>query len=625
MDYIVEQIIPDYEKNMAYLFCQNTHQIFYTKIPNYPSNTVLRLSEDQMFHVAEEQETVEKIIDLFYTENPLISLNKMNELYQIIQNTKQNIYQSWLKHPYSLYKLKRKDDTDILSIKDICHNFIPYTFDLFVEEIEFLTYWIIKKNKTKTGSSYFPLKDIYNQLLTFYSSCDKNVTFIEFVTIIAAEKDFFYLNTDVIRNDTIIALKQDFLNESTIYYSLQPRLHQSTPFPNYQSHPTDYLNEQQQNAVDHIILQDGLASILTGGPGTGKTTSLKEIVLNLQTAYPNEKIALLAPTGRAVKRLKEVMGDLDVITKTIHKFLGYRMGENTYVLPSVKAEIQSVHCIIIDEFSMVGSSLFSFLLNSIDLDHTKIILTGDIHQLPSIDSGALLRDLIHMGVPVYELNINHRSAEAQTIIQNSKKINEQQMDFILDDSFQIIEHDFFDDINSILQENDAVVLSPYRTEKITTSTVCLNQYAHKQLFHDHFQTKFHIMEQVIVTHTKYDKKGLPYYINGELGTIRSILLQTDQTYHYIVDIEGDYIEIPEGDLDYSYALTIHKAQGSEFDTVYIVIPEYSDFITKGMFYTAVTRAKKKVYIYSSLEVIQKIIHNNIDMERHTLLEELQFA
>lgn len=619
MVYIVEKIVQNYKKNQSILFCQNTNQLFMTKLPSYPIDTKLVMGEDGFFHV--EEGNVLQRFDAFFSEAYTMDLKKLDDLFHIAYTCGKNIYGIWKKNPYDLLKFKKQDESEIVNIIDICKCYTPSTFYAWREEVKQVTLHSIEYLKLQTGSVYFSFDQVFERVNKILDKKDKGITKEELSAVINYYENDFYLDRKVITEGSILALQEDYKKESQIYYKIKSHISQKTPFPDYRATDKEELNEEQNKAVKEILKRNGSFSILTGGPGTGKTTILYHMIKNLKEFYPDDHIAMLAPTGKAAKRLKESMQGLDVYTATVHKFIGYTRSEKTFITPEVKKRIQSTKLIVIDEASMLGSILFADLLEYVDLNHTKFVLVGDIDQLPSVDAGALLRDLIRMGVPVYKLEENHRSADAQTIIVNSKRINKADTELIFNEQFSLSADNFFDHLLSLAEEENSIILSPYKKETHKSSIYNLNKIIHDANPYQSYSLKFYPGERVIVTNTKY-RGGHPVYINSETGVVKSFHRMEDNTYYYTIDNGEECVDVPEADLDYGYALTIHKSQGSEYDTVYLVIPEFSEFITKKMLYTAITRAKKSVVIYSTKEIIDKIIQNDVDDGRNTFLQEL---
>ena len=628
---IVEKIVQDYENNQSILFCKNTPEIFITKIPSYPINTKLTKGIDGLFHPLEEDEKIQKK-DAFFSEVHLFfSLQIIDDLL----NDKENVYEKWINNPYALV-----DKKYMISVDDICRINNPSTFKAKLDEIIYITRYIIHSMEDKTGSVCFQLDKIYRSVNNFLKRYNKGITVKEFIACINYAQSVFYLEktNGGVKRDAPIGLFTSYSNEIGIYNYVKEKAHLQTPFIDYDYEYDEYLSEEQNEAARDLVLQNGCISILSGGPGTGKTTIIKKIVNTMRKSYPEEKIALLSPTGKAVKRIAEVINRTDVHISTIHKFLSYQADGEIKLTKKKRKELLDFHFVIIDEVSMLGSALFYNLLKHLDMNSAKVILVGDIYQLSSVDPGALLRDLRHLGVYTKMLNNNFRS-DGQ-IVSNSILIKNGETDLVYDESFELVDNGIEQAIEEMLEkENDIekakeepdIFFSPFRDERFKYSTTNINNQIHEKKYYYHLKAspkkqKFMLQERVIVTKTCYEAKLINSdgkveklsYINGDTGRVINVEPK-DGSWIYDVELNGCTCKIPEEHLDYGYALTIHKSQGSEYQTVHIIIPEFKSFITRNMLYTAVTRAKKKVIIHSTKEIIAQIINNNIEYDIDTFL------
>lgn len=381
------------------------------------------------------------------------------------------------------------------------------------------------------------------------------------------------------------------------------------------------LTGEQTDAVSGAILSKGRFSVLTGGPGTGKTTVISAILDGMEASYPDVCIRLLAPTGKASKRIREQMGDRDVEVSTIHKFVGYGM---EWMTKERKDELKKSGLIIIDESSMLDIEIFHMLLDEIDMENTKIILVGDENQLPSVGAGNVLHDVIAMGVPTFRLTINHRNVGS--IHSNAKKIIEGESAFLLEEDthFKIVDGgdaEFGYLLESMPLGRDRALISPYHAISKESSVPHINEVSKEHKFSvDRVSVRnqgrsmaFNLGDRVICTHTNYSRG----YINGDTGVYAG--KNGDMCHTIRLDGHGKTIDVCDGDLELAYAITIHKSQGSEYDDVVIFLPRFSRFITRRMLYTAVTRAKENVTINGDIFTIDEIIKNNRDEERRTML------
>ena len=622
---IIDNIIQDYKSDISIVFFKDSPQIVITKIPEcYINNPEIELGPDNIYHPILHDKSKESIrdIDFFFSEiSSKLSLSKIDKLIKINDtNTRIALYKILQKDIFELKNIVDENDEPVLSFLDILKLSNPTTFAEKQHQTVCLLLHIFNMLKDHTGSTCFKFKKIYDTLVSFIKDLSLYYTKEEISAYLSFYNNIFYSFKDIITDDTYLALQTDYKQENRIYELLKQYEDRNSPFFLYQSSYYEDFSEEQNNACQHLIPSKGLISILNGGPGTGKTTILQKIVSNMKESYPQEKIALLAPTGKAAKRISEVMNFEDIYIGTIHKFLGYRIDGSFVDTAERNERLENTHLIIIDESSMLNISLLYTLLENINKQKTKILLVGDIDQLPSIEPGYVLRDLQTLNTPVYTLTKNYRSVGP--IIENAIKMREGKTDLIYDsEHFILSENDIYDSLSEIIEDTSfsTMILSPYK-RKIQLSTDVINKTAHEM--HSSYAgfTKFTLGDKVLITKTKY-VHNVAQYVNGDIGIVQSIFQNKDSSYQYYILLQDDStVTVPETDLDYAYALTIHKSQGSECPVVHLIIPFYSEFITKKMFYTAVTRAKEKIIIHSTKEIIQKILLNDKDYERNTILQ-----
>ena len=423
--------------------------------------------------------------------------------------------------------------------------------------------------------------------------------------------------------------KETYATENDIYHDVKRLMESGNRFRTLIMENNPMLSEEQNNAVSETITSDGNINIITGGPGTGKTTIINEIIKRISEGKPNSKIKIVAPTGRAAKRAEEtIQYRSDFISiSTVHKFIGYGSS-------FANCDVEKYDVIILDEASMASPAIFRRLLSLMDKTRTKLVLVGDVDQLPSIDPGDILNDLIYLGVPTSYLTMNYRSDGS--IERNSKLIKKGIDDLIYDERFELIQTSCleFEDINKMIVkdaskdiiENDSfgneVIISPYVTDTIEYSAGILNQDMHTSYKHikpSSYQVgKFYNGEPVIFKKTNY-RTGTVYF-NGEVGRIIGCHTENGVSEYEISMDEDRVVVAPAEHIDPAFAITVHKSQGSEYNNVYIVIPEDTSFITRKLFYTAITRAKSKIKLYSTIPIIKNIIANVSDATRKTLLK-----
>jgi exodeoxyribonuclease V alpha subunit len=374
--------------------------------------------------------------------------------------------------------------------------------------------------------------------------------------------------------------------------------------------------------------------IITGGPGTGKTTIINAAIKIHREL--NAKILLAAPTGRASKRMSEATG---FPARTIHRLLEFSPQLGGF--QRNEANPLEVDVLIIDEVSMIDIILMQSLLRAVP-DNATLILVGDVNQLPSIGAGNVLKDIISSGVaPVVELNEIFRQSAASRIIINAHRINNglmpelKQEKGVLED-FYFIEQEDPDQALKIITElvssripkrfcldsvNDIQVLAPMHKGVVGTEN--LNKTLQEALNTSRTAISrgdriFKLHDKVIQTRNNYDKE----VFNGDIGRISGVNPE-DQT--ITVDFDGLQAEYDYSELDEirpAYAISVHKSQGSEYQAVVLpLLTQHYVMLQRNLIYTAVTRGKRLVVIVGSKKALAIGIGNNRIMKRYAFLSE----
>lgn len=414
------------------------------------------------------------------------------------------------------------------------------------------------------------------------------------------------------------------------------------------------LEDKQVKAVVSAV-QNGLL-VVTGGPGTGKTTTINAMIKYFES---EEKCILLAaPTGRAAKRMTETTG---CEASTIHRLL--EMNGNPEEEGSLKGFAKSqqnpleADVIIIDEVSMVDIGLMHALLSAI-IPGTKLILVGDKNQLPSVGPGSVLKDMIQSeSVPVVELSKIFRQSSESHIIINAHKINNgeevivnnKSKDFFLLKRYD--ENMIISNIIELVKEkmpryvgadpNDIQVLTPMRKGLVGVERLnkILQEYLnpeHKSKDQKEYGERiFRVGDKVMQIKNNYQiewevstkfglvtDKGLGVF-NGDTGIITKINnydQSVEVTYDDVRKVKYSFKMLDE--LEHAYAITIHKSQGSEYPAVVIpLLPGPRLLYNRNLLYTAITRAKQCVTIVGDDEVFQEMIRNENEQKRYTSFSE----
>ena len=388
------------------------------------------------------------------------------------------------------------------------------------------------------------------------------------------------------------------------------------------------LSDAQSEAVK-MCFKNNL-SVITGGPGTGKTTVLKIIIDVYKMIYGTDDILLAAPTGKAAKRMAESTGMAGA--RTIHSALGLTTDEG-----EEKNEIEE-RLVIIDEMSMVDLSIAYKLFKSVSR-RSKIVLVGDAEQLPSVGAGNVFFDILNSEcVEVTKLDTVFRQSGTSRIALNAEEIRNNGSKLLYGSDFnfitattdtealEILKHCYVQEVDDIGIDN-VQVLAPFRTRG-DTSVKNINEVIREminpfvgdqnELFCD--GNKLRLNDRVI------QLKNVNGINNGDVGFIKSIYLDEDELKHAIIEFsDGVRADFPERELDIidlAYATTIHKSQGSEYSTVIIpIMMSHYIMLKRNLIYTAITRAKKKVILIGEKRALMAGIHKNDSAKRNTLLSE----
>ncbi len=388
------------------------------------------------------------------------------------------------------------------------------------------------------------------------------------------------------------------------------------------------LTPQQQEAVRAALAHK--ISILTGGPGTGKTTTLRAVIRALE--WNKARYELTSPTGRAAKRLSEATSRP---AQTIHRLLGYTPDEGFLRGENVPLDIDML---IVDEASMLDQSLLYNLLKALPPE-AHLLLVGDVDQLPSVGAGDVLRDLIKSGIAhVTRLEAIFRQSGDSQIIPNAHRINQGEMpqldnassdffmfyaetpdaaaDLVVDIVQNRIPNKFgFDPLTEIQ------VLAPmYRgavgiqvlNERLQAALNPRGRKAEKQLG----STVYRVGDKVLQTRNNYEKE----VFNGDIGIIQAIDF-TAQKFHVLFeDRSVEYNWEEAGDLLHAYAVSVHRSQGSEYPAVVLpIMPQHYMLLQRNLLYTAVTRARRLVVLVGMKRAVAMAVSNDQVARRYTAL------
>ncbi len=412
-----------------------------------------------------------------------------------------------------------------------------------------------------------------------------------------------------------------------------------------ESEQIEYADLQRQAITAALT---GGVLVLTGGPGTGKTTTLNAIIKILQSR--GNKVLLAAPTGRAAQRMSELTGDE---AKTLHRLLevSWDKQDNPVFNKNEKNQLKC-DALIIDEMSMVDCNIFESVMRALPLG-CRLILVGDSDQLPSVGPGNILGDIIDSGaVPVVRLNEIFRQAQQSLIVTNAHKIVNGQMPVLnqADKDFFFLKRNIKSDVTELIVDlcqtrlpnaygyspfENIQVLSPSKKGELGTAELNrklqarLNPAEEGKAEVTLGSKTFREGDKVMQVKNNYDIRWFrdngetgEGIFNGDIGIIERIDRRNKQIKIKFYDKSAAFSFESAADLDFAYAITVHKSQGNEFDAV--IIPMFSgppQLYYRNLLYTAVTRAKKTLILVGTPQTVEYMVNNNRQTKRYSALRE----
>ena len=647
---LIKGVGPVTAKNIVQTFKEQTFDI----IEMSPSS----LAQIKNISIKKALEIGEKFKELKKMQNSIMFLQK----YNISTNTAMKIYEFYgantinvvKANPYRL--VEDIDGIGFMSADRIAKSIgIPQESEFRVRAG--LLYTMLSSTE-KTGNTFLPKKMLESQSLALLELSEET-----YANLFDQALDGLVLDKTMMRmwkdNVEIVLLSKYYFYENSIAQKLAvlsctqniEKQNIDDEIAHFEQLNKIEFHQEQKNAIN-TALNNGVC-VITGGPGTGKTTIVKCIIELLK--QQNQKFILMAPTGRASKRLSDSTGEE---AKTIHRALEVAQGGNSLGNRFVYNENNPLKtdAVIVDEMSMVDAPLMSSLCKALPRQ-CKLILVGDKDQLPSVGAGNVLDDIIKSQIiPVCTLTKIFRQSNDSLIITNAHLINNGKMpiidnhskDFFFEEKSELeqIKNSIVDLVTKRLpnftkqESNQIQVLAPLKAGVCGISNLnrilqeVVNPPSIRKMELVVGETIFREGDKVMQTANNYnlvwskmvgfvEEQGEGVF-NGDIGYIAKIDYQSGET---TVEFEDGrlctYPRTEISQLSLAYAITIHKSQGSEFDTVVIpVIAGAPMILTRNLIYTAVTRAKKMVVLVGEKKNLKRMVSNNYTVARFTLLKSL---
>ena len=580
------------------------------------------------------------------TQDIILKLNEYNLsnnlILKIYNFYKHNTLRIITESPYSLIK-------DIKGINFKTVDKIAETNEIAANDRERILYGFIYTINSfcfSTGNTYISKNTLlYNTFNILYSSRNIAVTKED----ILSSYDYALDTGKLIEIEDRVFLPEIYYSEYSIYSDISKRLELEDGFDISDSLLDKYIEEvEDELEISYDIVQIAAIknciknnfAILTGGPGTGKTTIILAVIKIFQKIKnyslhdlldeSRSILTLCAPTGKAAKRMSESTG---FYASTIHKAIGWST-EDENMEEFVSEKFIKSELVIIDESSMIDVFLMYNLLKIINKD-AKIILVGDNDQLPSIAPGNVLNDLINSkAISTVKLNKIFRQSEHSSIINISHSIknnipfdvleNFDDKEFISankNEMINVISAIYDDLIKDSSKENIQILAPIYKgTSGINEiNTAIQSRFNDNEEQIEYGELIYKVNDRVMQLVNRPEDN----IFNGDIGYIEEIYKEGNKV-KIVIDYDGNYVTYEKTELNQitlSYACSIHKAQGSEFENVIIpFIDNYNFMLNKNLTYTAITRAKKKLILCGSSNVFYKSIEPTNVVTRQTALE-----
>lgn len=577
------------------------------------------------------EENKTKIIEIIGNKKAQIIFDSINLNDEINEISK--IFLSNNLAPILLERIKIISKFKILDyLNNHVYELLEYeTFLFLFPEVDKIAKLFDKEYTVEKSNYFLVLSEIYRIEYQGSTINDVDNIYINANKIRKIEKNDFdniinKLNIDrqiIVHANGKISSMLIFKKEKYICDKLMTFINLDTKFNlNHEKIDYDFADEIQKQAVDLILSKS--FSIITGGPGTGKTSLIKIITNNFLNFINIEKITLLAPTGKAAT---QITFNSSIKARTIHSFLKW----NEIFFEINEHKTSDVEVMIIDEFSMINIHLFYALLIACP-KLKKLVIIGDVDQLPPIGPGFLLNDFIKSQCfSTIKLEKIYRQNEGSIIAHNALLIRNNQLPNFDNNSCILINIDNIKFNKALLnifekllisEKNilDFQILAPMYDGNYGINTinelVQMYLYKEKQPLCNINGKHYYLNDKII------QLENTEEISNGEIGLIKDAIIENEKIVTIKIDFNGKFISYSLSDFNkytkLAYAVSIHKFQGSEVNIIILIIAkEHYNLLTKRIFYTGYTRAKEKNILISNESILQKCLLNDKDSDRET--------
>lgn len=604
-----------------------------------------------------EQIVKETGVDIFsfLRKHGSLQCNTKDAVKNLVAGIKDLLYKE------DLYKFLFKNGADSKSVFKLYAKFMGKTFDEIKKNPYIYTLLgggalsVSEKIADSFGIKEYDARRIHCITLTAMKSVhDKGDTVIDFKSLLhkirfiekknsgKKRSDIFLIGQELCRDDfyyiddvdgnVYISLLRDKICEKRIAENIK-RLFNSSEDINTSGEVTLVSDVEKALGVTYSLDQrdvlQGITKsgvyVITGGPGTGKTTLLKGILFKYHRDNPKGKIVLCSPTGAAARRMSDACGK---DSSTIHRLLDIKPFETDIL--DFKRDAIDASLVVVDETSMLDETIAAVLLSAVK-NAATVLFIGDKDQLPSVDAGNVMGDLLDSKcIKCFYLTTIFRQKHGSLIVDNARKVLSGNVNLSLDEDFTIVrkQHDYqvADTVCNIYKKSKEAgvsslrIFSSVRQKKFICSTTALNcrikDMDDKEILFSYGAYKYSVGEKIIFVKNNYTKG----YYNGQEGVITGATRTTRGCSVYIENSDGEFTLTASElcDIEPAFAITAHKAQGSECDVAVIgITKEPANMNLKKILYVELTRAKRRVIIVTERDALEDAIRSNRDLTRQT--------